>query len=72
MLTLLTAFLLRTRLPAVAVTALLTATGAGIAGGGLLLRSDPTPVEIVATVVVLSILLPAHVRVVLGRFGPPR
>jgi hypothetical protein len=71
-LALLTALVLRTRLSAVVVAALLTPAGAGLAGGGLLMRADPSPAEIVATVVVLTILVPAHARVVLGPFGPRR
>jgi hypothetical protein len=71
-LALLTALVLRSRLAAVVVAALLTAAGAGIAAGGLFIRGGPSPAEIVATVVVLTILVPAHARVVLGPFGPRR
>ncbi|MGH2676526.1 MAG: hypothetical protein ACRDKA_15530 [Actinomycetota bacterium] len=65
-----TAFVLRTRLPASLVLVILTACGAGIGWGGMLLRPDPPAGELVAAVVVLAGLVPAHVRIVLGRFGP--
>ena len=67
---LVTAFLLRTRLPARVVLALLAAAGAGIAWGGMLLRADPTPGEVAGAVAVLAALVPAHVRIVLGPVDP--
>ena len=67
---LLAAFVLRTRLPAMVVALLLTVAGAGIGWGGMLLRPDPSPGEFVAAIVLLAVLVPAHVRIVLGRFGP--
>ena len=69
---LLLAFVLRNRLPAAVVAAGLVACGAGIAWGGMLLRDDPPAAEVVAAVVVLGALVPAHVRNVLGPFGPRR
>jgi hypothetical protein len=69
-LALLTAFLLRTRLPVQVVTVVLAVTGAGLGWGGMLLRPDASVGEIVAAVVLLAVLVPAHVRIVLGRFGP--
>jgi hypothetical protein len=66
----LVAFVLRNRLPAVLVAVTLAASGAGIAWGGMLLRDDPPTIEVVAAVVVLGALVPAHVRIVLGPFGP--
>jgi hypothetical protein len=66
------ALLLRRRLPAGVVLALLIVAGAGIATGGLLLRPAASPFEIVATLAVVTVLVPAHVRVVLGPFGPRR
>jgi hypothetical protein len=69
-LALLTAFVLRPRLPAVAVATLLAAAGAGVGWGGMLLQPDPSAFEIVLTVALLAFLFPAHVRIVLGRFGP--
>jgi hypothetical protein len=67
-----TAFVLRTRLPASVVFVVLAACGAGIGGGGMLLRTDPSPGEVVAAVLALAILVPFHVRIVLGRLGPNR
>lgn len=65
-----TAFWLRTRLPAGIVLALLAAVGAALGWGGMLVRPDPSPGEAVAAIVVLAVLVPVHVRIVLGRFGP--
>jgi hypothetical protein len=36
----------------------------------MLVRDDPSTGEFVAVVGMLAILVPAHVRIVLGRFGP--
>ena len=66
------AFVLRNLLPAMVVALVLAACGAGIAWGGMLLRPDPSAGEVVAAVVVLAALVPAHVRIVLGPFGPRR
>jgi hypothetical protein len=66
------AFVLRNLLPAMVVVLVLAACGAGIAWGGMLLRPDPSAGEVVAAVVVLAALVPAHVRIVLGPFGPRR
>jgi hypothetical protein len=68
---LLAAFVLRVRLPGWLVLAILAGCGAGIAWGGMLLRPDPSTAEVVAAVAALGILVPAHVRIVLGPFGPP-
>ncbi|HEX2026194.1 MAG TPA: hypothetical protein VHH92_07345 [Actinomycetota bacterium] len=67
---LVTGFLLRTRMPAVAVAVVLVAAGAGVGWGGLLLQEDATVAETIITVVAMAVLVPAHVRIVLGRFGP--
>jgi hypothetical protein len=67
-----TAFLLRPRLAAGAVTLILAAAGAGIGWGGILLQADPSAGELVAAVAMLAVLVPAHVRIVLGPFGPRR
>jgi hypothetical protein len=64
------AFFLRTRLPPLLVVVILTAAGAGLGWGGMLVRDDPSMGEFVATVALLAIMVPAHVRIVLGRFGP--
>jgi hypothetical protein len=69
---LIAAFWLRTRLPYAAVFVTLMVVGAGIAWGGLLLRPDPSAGEIVLTVGLLAALVPFHVRIVLGPFGPRR
>jgi hypothetical protein len=66
------AFVLRNLLPATVVSLALAVCGAGIAWGGMLLRPDPPAGEVVAAVVVLAALVPAHVRIVLGPFGPRR
>jgi hypothetical protein len=67
-----TALLLRRRLSSTAVAVLLALTGAGIAWGGMLIQPDPSTGEFVAAVAILAVLLPAHVRIVLGPFGPQR
>ena len=67
---LLTAFPLRTRLPAPLVTVTLAVAGGALGWGGMLLRPDPSVGELLAAVVLLAVLVPAHVRIVLGRFGP--
>jgi hypothetical protein len=66
------AFVLRNLMPAAVVALALAACGAGIAWGGMLLRPDPPAGEVVAAVIVLAALVPAHVRIVLGPFGPRR
>jgi hypothetical protein len=65
-----TGFVLRTRMPAPVVTAVLAVAGAGIGWGGSLLLDDPSTGEFVLTVATMAILVPAHARIVLGRFGP--
>ena len=67
---LVTAFALRTRLAAGLVIALLAVAGAGVGWGGMLLQPDPSTFEFVLAVAGLALLFPAHVRIVLGRFGP--
>ena len=67
---LLAAFPLRTRLPAPLVAVTLAVAGGGLGWGGMILRPDPSVGEFVAAVVLLAVLVPAHVRIVLGRFGP--
>jgi hypothetical protein len=64
-----TGSVLRTRLPAAVVAGILVAAGAGIGWGGVLLQRDPTRLEVALTVVLMAVLVPAHVRIVLGRFG---
>jgi hypothetical protein len=69
-LALVTAFILRTRLPAGLSVALLVVAGAGVGWGGMLLQPDPSTFEFVLAVALLALLFPAHARIVLGRFGP--
>ena len=66
-----TAFL-RRRMPGLVVGAVLALAGAAIGWGGMLLRPDPSTWEIVVAVLALAFLVPAHVRIVLGPFGPRR
>jgi hypothetical protein len=67
---LVTAFALRTRAPAIVGISLLALAGGAFAWGVMLLQPDPSVGEWVAAVAILSVLTPAHVRIVLGRFGP--
>jgi hypothetical protein len=67
-----TALFLRDRAPALVVLVLLTVAGAGIGWGGMLIQPDPSAGEHLAAVVILAGLIPAHVRIVLGPFGPRR
>jgi hypothetical protein len=67
---LITAFALRTRLPAVIVTVVLAGAGAGLGWGGMLIQADPSTGEEILAVALTAVLVPAHVRLVLGRFGP--
>jgi hypothetical protein len=67
---LVTALALRTRVPAAAGIALLSLAGGAFGWGVMLLQPDPSVGEWVAAVTILSVLTPAHVRIVLGRFGP--
>lgn len=69
---LVTAFLLRTRMPGVLVAAALTLAGVGLGWGGMLVQPDPSTGEVIAAVAALAFLVPAHVRIVLGPFGPQR
>ena len=69
---LVTAFLLRTRMPAMVVAAVLTLAGVGLGWGGMLVQPDPSIGEVVVAVAMLAFLVPAHVRIVVGPFGPKR
>ena len=70
--TLVLAFLLRRRLPPAVVAATLAVSGAAIGWGGLLLLEDRSAVENALVLVLMIVLVPAHVRIVLGPFGPPK
>jgi hypothetical protein len=67
---LLTALVLRSRLPALAVLAVLTACGLALGGGAILVQDHVSPTNAAVTLTLVTVLVPAHVRVVLGRFGP--
>lgn len=67
-----TAFVLRTRAPSWAVAAALAMSGGALMWGGLLFRANPGTGEIALGVAAMSLLVPIHVRVVLGPFGPLR
>ncbi len=67
-----TALLLRTRMPGVLVAAVLMLAGVGLGWGGMLVQPDPSIGELIAAVAMLAFLVPAHVRIVLGPFGPRR
>ena len=54
------------------VLAVLALAGAGIGWGAMLIQPDPSAGEFAAAIVILGVLIPAHVRIVLGPFGPPR
>jgi len=66
------AFVLRRRTSALLVAAVLTIAGAAIGWGGMLLQPDPSRGEFIVAVVALAFLVPAHVRIVLGPFGPQK
>jgi hypothetical protein len=65
-------FSFRTVLPAPAVAALLAGAGAAIGWGGMLLQADPSGPQAGFAIIALALLVPVHVRVVFGPFGPPR
>ena len=67
---LVTSFLLRTRIPALAVATLLGASGAAVGWGGMVLQADASTSQTVFAVAALAALVPFHVRVVFGPFGP--
>jgi SHS2 domain-containing protein len=64
-----TAFVLRTRFPSWAVAALLIMSGAALGWGGMLLRAEPEIGEVVLGAAAMAVLVPMHVRIVLGPFG---
>lgn len=66
------ALALRTRLPALAVAAVLTLCGLALGGGALLVQDRVSTTNAVVTLILATLLVPAHVRVVLGPFGPVR
>ncbi|MGH2710958.1 MAG: hypothetical protein ACRDH9_07125 [Actinomycetota bacterium] len=66
------ALVLRSRAPGPLVVGILAIAGAGLGWGGMLIQPDPSVGEFVAAVALLAGLVPAHVRIVLGPFGPQR
>ena len=65
-----TALVLRTRVPGAVVLVVLVLCGVTLASGGLLVLDHVSTTNIVLTEILLAVLVPAHVRVVLGSFGP--
>jgi len=64
-----TAFGLRTRAPALVVAAVLAGCGLALAAGAILVQDHVSTTNRILTLVLLSFLVPAHVRIVLGPFG---
>jgi hypothetical protein len=67
-----TAFLLRTRVPAVVVASILALCGLALGVGALLVQDHVSLTNWILTCVLVTFLVPAHARIVLGSFGPPR
>lgn len=65
---LVTALVLRTRLPAPVTVTLMILASVALAWGGMLLRHDPSTGETVLAVLSMALLGPAHVRIVLGPY----
>ena len=63
------AFILRPRVAPPVTLVLLVAAGAGLGFGGMMLRPNVHPAEFASAVVLLAVLVPAHVRIVLGPYG---
>lgn len=68
----LTALVLRRRLRGPAVFFLLAGSGAALAGGGMMLRPDPSVGEWVLALAGMALLAPLHARIVLGPLGRRR
>ena len=66
---LLVALVLRTRAPAALVAVVLVASGVATGAGALLVQDHVSTTNWTLTLLLLSFLVPAHVRVVLGPFG---
>ena len=65
-----TAFLVRTRAPAILVTAVLSLCGLAVGVGAILVQDHVSTTNCILILLLMPVLFPAHVRVVLGRFGP--
>ena len=66
------AFVVRRKAPATFVAAVLAGCGLTLGIGSLLVLRHVSATNWTLTLVLMMILVPAHVRVVLGPFGPPR
>lgn len=66
------AFLLRRRLPGRAVFALAATASLALGTGALLVQRHVSAAEWTLTLAALSLLGPAHIRIVMGPFGRPR
>jgi hypothetical protein len=67
-----TALLLRTRAPAAVVAAILALCGLALGAGALLVQDHVSTTNWILTCVLVTFLVPAHARIVLGPFGPAR
>ena len=67
---LVTALLLRTRAPAIVIAGVLTGCGLALGAGALLVQDHVSTTNWVLTLALIAFLVPAHVRIVLGPFGP--
>ena len=64
------AFVLRPRIPALPSMALAAIGGAALAAGALLVQRHASAGDWAVAVPAMAFLAPAHIRVVLGPFGP--
>jgi hypothetical protein len=65
-----TAFLLRRRLPAPVVFVLAAGCSVALTAGALVVQDDTTTADWIVALTAMGLLGPAHVRVLLGPFGP--
>ncbi len=65
----LTAFVLRRRLPAALVYVLLAAGSVALGAGALVVQDHVTTADWIVTLALLAAMGPAHVRFLLGAFG---
>ncbi|MEX0991315.1 MAG: hypothetical protein WD004_03475 [Actinomycetota bacterium] len=67
----LTSLFLRTRLPAALVLLLVSGSAVAVAAGGLLAQQGVTFADWAVALPVAAAAAAGHVRLLLGRFGPP-